>query len=139
MPNVPQLEVEMTQPTLTLFPASDYVRFEQVPFGRKSIDLVCLNRSGPHTTTVELKIRNWRQALWQASVNMQIANESYIAIWAGFVHRAEKHCDLLTAYGVGLIAVSASSAEILLPSRDPVQRIARSKKCEWYECLLRTA
>ncbi len=137
MSYVPELEVEMAHPTLTLFPVSDYVHFEQVPLGRKSIDLVCLNRSAPHATTIELKIRNWRQALWQASLNMQVANESYIAIWTNYVHRAERHCDLLIAYGVGLIAVSTSSAEILLPSRDPVQRIAKSKKREWYEHLLR--
>jgi hypothetical protein len=137
MLDVPSLEVDMTQPTLTLFPASEYFHFEQVALGRKSIDLVCLRRSAPFTATVEVKIRDWRQALWQASLNMQVANESYIAIWRSFVHRAENRCDLLMAYGVGLIAVSSSSAEILLRSRDPVRRIARLKKREWYEWLMR--
>ena len=136
--DVPAMEIEMTEPTLSLFPESNYLHFEQVSLGRKRIDIVCLTRSLPFTTTIELKIRDWRQALWQASVNMQVADESYIAIWASFVHRAEKHCDLLTAYGVGLIAVTTSSAEILLPSRDPVRRIARSKKRDWYDCLMRT-
>ena len=137
MLDVPALELEMTKPTLTLYPASDFHHFEQVPLGRKSIDLVCLKKSAPFTATIELKIQNWRQALWQASLNIQVANESYIAIWHTFVHRAEKHRELLITYGVGLIAVSSSSAELLLPSRDPVQRIARSKKHEWYEHLLR--
>lgn len=137
MTGVPKAESEMTAPTLSLFPAAEYHQFEQVPLGRKAIDIVCLKKSELFTTTVELKIEKWREALWQASLNVQIANESYIAIWECFVHRAEKHSDLLRAYGVGLIAVSSSSAEILLRSSDPIRRIARSKKQEWYEHLLR--
>ena len=131
------LEQEMTSPVLGLFPASSFHHFEQVPLGRKRIDLICLSKSEPLTTAIELKIEDWRQALWQASVNCQIAHESYIAIWEDYVHRAEKQGDLLRVYGVGLIAVSWSSTEILLPSRDPVRRIAKGKKREWYERLLR--
>ncbi len=139
MKDLPALESEMAAPTLTLFPVVDYHHFEQVPLGRKSIDLVCLTRSRPFTTTIELKIRDWRRALWQASLNVQVADHSYIAIWHSFVHRAEKHSDLLLSYGVGLISVSPSSAKVLLTTNDPVRRIARSKKREWYQHLLRAS
>lgn len=131
-------EHEMVAPTLTLFPTTEYHHFEQVPFGRKHIDLVCLNRSEPFTITIELKIKDWRQALWQASLNSQVADHSYIAIWHQFVHRAESQSDLLFRYGVGLISVSRLYARVLLSSSDPVRRIARSKKREWYQQLLRT-
>ena len=129
-------EAEMTSPTLTLFPEERYHWLEQVPLGRKSIDVVCLERGKQFTTAVELKVSNWKRALWQASVNLQVAHESYIAIWHSFVHRAEESADLLDAYGVGLISVTESTAEILLPSNDRVRRIARSKKREWYQHLL---
>lgn len=129
-------ESDMTAPTLTLFPEERYLWFEQVPLGRKSIDVVCLDRGTQFTTAVELKVSDWKRALWQASVNLQVAHESYIAIWHSFVHRAELRADLLRSYGVGLISVTESSAEVLLTSNDRVRRIARSKKYEWYQHLL---
>jgi len=138
MADPPKFEIQMAKPTLTLFPKSDFHVFEEVPLGRKRIDLVCLHRVKPLTTAIELKIEHWRQALWQASLNLQIAHESYIAIWDKYVHRAERRMELLTAYGVGLIAVSCSSAHFLVRSRDPVRRIAKDRKREWYEQLLRT-
>ena len=132
-------EAEMTAPTLTLFPKDRYLWLEQVPLGRKSIDVVCLDRGTQFTTAVELKVSDWKKALWQASVNLQVAHESYIAIWHLFVHRAEQNADLLSSYGVGLISVMESTAEILLPSNDRVRRIASSKKHEWYQHLLEKA
>lgn len=135
---LPEFEVDMTAPTLELFPSADYLCLEQVPLGRKKIDLVCLKKSEPFTTTIELKIENWKHALWQASLNCQVANESYIAIWHSYVHRAEKNSKLLSEYGVGLISVYKSSAEILIKTKDPVRRIAKSKKLDWYKHLLGT-
>ena len=129
-------ESEMTVPTLTLFPSEQYFWLEQVPLGRKLIDVVCLNRSTQFTTAVELKVSDWKKALWQASLNLQVAHESYIAIWHSFVHRAANNADLLNSYGVGLISVTEASAEILLPSPDKVRRIARSKKHQWYQHLI---
>lgn len=136
MPTLPTSESDMTAPTLTLFPEADYLRYEQVALGRKSIDLVCLSRHEQFTTTIELKIRDWRRALWQASLNVQVSDESYIAIWELYVHRAESQKELLAAYGVGLISVSASSAKVLLKSPAPARRISRSHKREWYQRLM---
>lgn len=130
-------ESEMTLPTLMLFPESSYHHFEQVTLGRKAIDLVCIKRKTNSTIAIELKVANWRHALWQASVNLQVVNESFIAIWHIYAHRAENSADLLRQYGVGLISVNECSAEIVMRSQDPVRRIAKSKKREWYEHLLR--
>lgn len=131
------LESEMLEPVLTLFPSSSYRHLEQVCLGRKRIDVVCLRKAEPFVVAIELKIADWRRALWQANLNLQISNESYIAIWEDFVHRAEKHSEVLKSYGVGLIAVSSDSARIIAPSRDPVRRIARDQKGDWYQRLLR--
>lgn len=137
--DVPKNEGSMALPTLKLFPKDEFFQLHEVPLGRKSIDIVCLQRSRPFSVAIELKIKDWRKALWQASVNQQVADESYVAIWHTFVHRAERHCDLLRSYGVGLISVSESASTFVLRSHDPVLRIARDKKREWYEHLLRTA
>jgi hypothetical protein len=103
-------ESELLQPVLTLFSESRYWHFEQVPLGRKKIDLVCVERNAPNaSTSVELKISDWRRALWQATVNFQLAEQSYIAIWHKYIHRV---------------------------SSDPVQRFSRYAKRSWYQQLL---
>lgn len=126
----------MVGPTLTLFPASNYEQFEQVPLGRKKIDLFCVRRRKPLFCSVELKISNWQQALWQAIVNIQVSDESYIAIWHEFVHRAEKRAELLNMYGVGLIAVSQAFAQVVIKPKIG-RRISRNAKRKWYQHLLR--
>lgn len=137
MTDVPESEYEMAKPTLTLFPNEEYLHFEQISLGRKKIDLVCLKKSVPFTITIELKIQDWRRALWQANLNMQVSDEAYIAIWHSFVHRATKHTELFAGYGIGLISVNEDCAEVVLDSHDPVRRIPRSKKRQWYEQLIK--
>lgn len=130
-------ESELLQPVLTLFSESRYWHFEQVPLGRKKIDLVCVERNAPNAgTSIELKISDWRRALWQATVNFQLAEKSYIAIWHQYIHRAAQEIDLLKKYGVGLIAVYPEAAEFVLVSSDPVQRFSRYAKRSWYQQLL---
>jgi|SRR3972149_2652767 len=130
-------ESELLRPVLTLFSESHYWHFEQVPLGRKKIDLVCVERNAPNTgTSIELKISDWRRALWQATINFQLADQSYIAIWHEYVHRVTREIDLLKTYGVGLIAVYSDAAEFLLGSIDRVQRFSRYAKRSWYQQLL---
>lgn len=129
-------EHEMACPVLELFPAPMFSQFKQVPLGRKRIDLVFVRQSEPLTISVELKVADWKKALWQASVNWQVCDESYIAIWHKFAHRATKRIDLLNVYGVGLIVVDRTSARVLLPSVPAPRRIPLNAKGIWYRQLL---
>ena len=130
-------EEEMLNPVLQLFPASRYDRFPQVPLGRKKIDLYChpKNNRG-HSISVELKTSDWKCALWQASINFQISEKSYIAIWHEYAHRVQKHIALLESYGVGLIIVNHDEAVIFKKSRDKIYRIARKYKRDFYQMLI---
>ena len=128
-------EYALLEPTLTLFPEGRFRRFEQVPLGRKKIDIVCLKRRAPFVCAVELKVSKWREALWQAVVNAQIADESYIAVWHEFAHRAERNADLIRAYRIGLISVETRSASFVFKPTSP-QRIAKRAKGAWYRHLL---
>jgi hypothetical protein len=129
-------EADLAAPVGALFPVPSYRRFDQVPLSRKRIDLVFVGTNHVHTVSVELKIANWKKALWQANVNFQVSNESYIAIWHKYVHRVERHLDVLRAYGIGLIAVERESARIVLQSSEPIRRIPRRHKQSWYLQLL---
>lgn len=130
-------EHDLLSPVLTLFPEERFWHIQQVPLGRKKIDLICVDRSTPHLSlSIELKIQDWRKALWQAAINLQLAEKSYIAMWHQFVHRVVPHDKLLSDYGVGLIVVYPSSAEILSESVDTVRRLSRDAKRDWYKHLV---
>lgn len=130
-------EGEMLGPVLRLFPKKRFRRYVEVPLGRKRIDLLCVGR-GTHkqSAAVELKISAWREALWQAVHDLQVAERAYIALWHEYVHRAEKHRSLLERYGVGLIAVRPKSAMVVFDAEDEVPRIARSHKPDFYRMLI---
>ena len=130
------IENDLAAPVVSLFPALQYSCFEQVPLARKKIDLVFVQREVPLATSVELKIANWKRALWQATVNFQIVQESYIAIWHKYVHRVEKRLHILQDYGVGLIVVEHDVARIVLRSKEPPRRIPLSLKEKWYRGLV---
>ena len=121
---------------LRLFPRRLYDRYGEVPLGRKRIDLCCVPklRKNP-VVAVELKLQDWRKALWQATINFQLCNQSYIALWHQWVHRVENHLDLLEEYGVGLIVVRPRVAEFVRASQDRVIRIARKHKPQFYRLL----
>jgi len=132
-------EAKLLKPVLRLFPCRAYIHLEQVPLGRKKIDLVCLDRRAAIGTSVELKVADWRRAVWQAAINFQVTEFSYIALWHEFVHRAVSEIELLKHYGVGLIGVDRSRAEILLRSARKAHTVGRDRKRQWYEQLLEQA
>jgi len=119
MHNSDPQEESLLEPVLRLFPKKKYRRFREVPLGRKKIDVWCVRKTEQHIEVcVELKIKDWRKALWQAIINFQMAKQSYIALWHKYVQRAQKESALLKQYGVGLISVGPRSARIIIPSED---------------------
>lgn len=110
-------ENDLLKPVLRLYPRREFRRLLEVPLGQKKVDLVCMPRNcDSPRVCIELKVKNWKAALWQANLNRQIADESYIAIWHRYSHRVQE--DLLEHYGVGLIAVYRTKATVLArPSR----------------------
>ncbi len=133
-------EADMLQPVLRLFPKSRYKRLPEVALGRKLVDLLCvpLDPLG-QSVSVELKLRNWRQAVWQAIANFQLTDQSFVAIWHEFLHRVQKQAGLLEFYGLGLIVVKPGRAEVIRPSKDVVHRIARKDKAKLYAKILRAS
>jgi len=138
MPKPALTEDDMLKPVLRLFPKSRYRRLPEVSLGRKLVDLLCVPLEPVRdSVSVELKIKNWRQALWQAIANFQLSDQSFIAIWHEFAHRVQNQLGLLEFYGIGLIVVKPGRAQMVLPSKDVVYRVARKDKAKFYEQILK--
>lgn len=84
---------------------------KEVPVGRKKVDLVGLTHSG-HVLAVEFKMRDWRRALWQASVNQLFAEYSYVAVWHGTARVLDRQ--YLERQGIGLISVHPTGARVVM-------------------------
>lgn len=87
----------------------------EMPYGMKRIDLAGIS-SDLTVFAIELKVENWRQALWQASVYQLCADFAYIAICEQYAHRVDQ--TYLGDLGIGLISVGEVGAELdLEPQR----------------------
>jgi hypothetical protein len=127
----------MLAPVLRLFPKRRFRRYVEVPLGRKRIDLLCVRRGREdEVAAIELKVDDWRMAVWQATHNLQIAERAYVALWHTFVPRAERNRSILEQYGVGLISVTARSAKVVFESRDRVARVSKVHKPDFYRILV---
>lgn len=113
----PIREDELRVPVQKLFPPEQYFCKSEVPFGLKRIDMVFRRRSNnQEIVAVELKLRKWRKAVWQATANRQIATYSYVALPAQNAAAIDKQ--LMASLGLGLIVTdSADDARIVLPAK----------------------
>ena len=119
-------EAQLENPVRGLFPDSHYFVKAEVPFGLKRIDLVFKARRCEKTVAVELKLNDWKRAVWQAVHNRQIATYSYIALPVNRLRAID--LGLLSSLGLGLILANLAEAKILLPARQSEclnRRIAR--------------
>src|SRR6202035_2167340 len=92
-----------------------YSSFYEVRFGRKRIDVLMVAASGRPWIAIELKIRDWKKALWQSVVNRELADICFVALPERFTRAALFQRDLFDFYGVGLISVSTVTATIVVP------------------------
>ena len=112
----PLKEDELRNPVKKLFPADDYLAKDEVPFEHKRIDLVFKERdNGQQLIAVELKIRDWKRAVWQALHTRQVATYSYVALYERFAPSVDQ--ELLQTLGLGLISADRNSARFLIPAK----------------------
>lgn len=94
----------------------------------KYIDIVVL-RDQDSVETIEAKTSDWRRAMQQATVNLAIADYSYIAIWSENLHRVP--IEELRKQGIGLFAVGAKwgAVELVLQAQPSpfVNALARDR------------
>jgi hypothetical protein len=98
-----------------------HIMGKEIALGSKRIDLVCVDKDSGKLIAVELKVKNWKRAMHQAWVYRTCANEAYIAIPEDRLGLLDSR--MLSAYGLGVIAIPASgSARIAItaPQSQPI-------------------
>ena len=110
-------ESELLAPVVDLFQVEGMRSLLEVRLSRKRIDVVFIPGSQTGWIAVELKVHDWKRALWQAAVNTQLAEHSYVALWHTTIRTALERKILFERYGVGIISVTATDASIALEAR----------------------
>ncbi|MGB2798287.1 MAG: hypothetical protein WBC82_00315 [Dehalococcoidia bacterium] len=90
----------------TYFNKQGFLTREEVPFLFKVADLFCFNEETGECIAVEVKIKNWREALEQALVYQMMADKVYIALYEDNIKAVD--CGLLTSKSIGLLRVNGS-------------------------------
>ena len=117
MDSRPPKESELLRPVISLFERPGYLTFLEAKLSRKRIDVLFVPPQRERWISVELKVHDWKTALWQAALNLQVAEYSYVALWHTFIRRALRQEKLFNSYGIGLISVSANDASILIEGK----------------------
>jgi len=101
-----------------------YLVFQDFPIGRwnpKRVDLIGVRITSEEIVSVEVKTRNLRRAVEQASYRLFFSDFVYLAFPHHYaVHVARTYSRLLRNYGFGLMGVDGSVKIFLLPSRSTV-------------------
>jgi hypothetical protein len=101
-------------PEAALYPAvanwltdQGYKCWRDVSYLGRWIDLFAEHPDGK-TVAVELKVTDWKRGMRQAQVVRPAATQTFLGIWAPYVHRAQSSDALaeLRGMGIGLLAVN---------------------------------
>jgi len=99
-------EFELVSPVVNFFRKKGFLVQTEVPLLSKRIDIVAYKK-GPlrkQIIAIELKVKNWSQAIIQASKYKLCTEQVFIAISGDFIHRID--ISRLKKLGIGLIAIN---------------------------------
>lgn len=96
-------ESELTQPLSAWLESDGYRVWPEVPIVARRADLV--GTRGSEVVALELKLRDWREALRQATAYQVGADRSYVAMPLAAASQAYRHRFRFESEGVGLLAV----------------------------------
>jgi len=90
----------------------------QVRLSSKRIDLVTKCPITHEVWAIEVKIRDWKGAYYQALLNTMACDQSYVAMWHECASGAIKNSEIFRVSGVGLIVVDEKyNPTIVIPSK----------------------
>jgi len=112
-------EKRLYKPIIELFNKLGYHKvqkevpiFENIITGKR-VDLVFIN--GVKKSAVEVKVKDWEKALFQAYLNAYFFDKSYVALPKDIVDKL--NLEIFKAYHVGVISVHKRHTEIVLEAR----------------------
>ena len=85
--------------------------YREFPFRLKSIDLLGYEENKSMIISIELKVKNWKNAIRQAMLNQTFSNQSYIGVW----HKdlTEKCIKMCEKEGIGVIKINNNGIKII--------------------------
>ena len=96
-------EFEMEENLYEVLMSVNVTVSRQVPLSQKRIDIVTCEEN--IVTAIELKIRDWRGGLRQATVNSIACDLSYVAIWHEYANSILSMESVFSDQGVGLMII----------------------------------
>lgn len=115
-------EAELQDRCASFFRSHGFLAREEVPFLYKVADLFCFHEETGECIAIEVKVRNWREALTQALVYQMMADRVYVALCDEHLGPVDR--ELFTYKRVGLISVSTSGVvEIIIEAPESPRRI----------------
>jgi hypothetical protein len=124
-------ESELFNPVIKLFQKKTSIIVKEVPFYRKSIDIIILDKKTKQIIAIELKVNKWKKALRQAFVYQMCSNKVFVALWHKHVNA--ECINTFNKYGIGLIEVYKLEKElkskfILFPKTNAIIKNAYLKE-----------
>ncbi|MGQ0798376.1 MAG: hypothetical protein ACT4OI_11025 [Methanobacteriota archaeon] len=126
-----RLEADLRPPVATWLRSNGFEVHDEVAMVGRRADLVGV-RWG-RVAAVELKVRDWSEALRQAVAYQLAADWSWVAMPLDRAARAHRHRAAFEAEGVGLLAVDeAGRVRVALPA-EPSPRLLAFSRAAWLE------
>jgi len=79
--------------------------YSEIRFLEKKIDLIYIKRK--QLISIELKVQNWKRALWQAYVNQLFTSKSYVCLWSEVIKNIDKR--EFEKFGIGVLSIDENS------------------------------
>ena len=120
-------EGDLRKPVHSFFKRKNYQLHDEIRLFSRPIDVVAKKKS--KIITIELKIRDWRRAIEQASLDLRVSNYSYVALPEAVIGRLDRRM-YYEAYinGIGLISVDGNAKIIMKPERsEKIQPLLRRR------------
>jgi hypothetical protein len=121
------VEAALLAPLVTWLASRRWIRFDsrlvtELPWNGRRVDVATLTRTGV-STAYELKLRDTRRALEQASLNGMSFDRSFVVTTS---RTSPSNIDQAASLGIGLIHVRPTTGEIDLLLR-PAQQVIEPK------------
>lgn len=102
-----QFEEELREPIRNWVEYNGFDAKDEVPLCGKIPDIIGLQGSDVEIA-IEMKLSNWKRALYQAFIYTNFANKCYIAMPENKKEVIKKNLDEFTKWGIGVLIVDSN-------------------------------
>jgi hypothetical protein len=109
-------EEELRKPVHEYFRTRQYSVFDEVRLFSRGIDIIAKRRN--EIVAIELKLSDWKKAIYQACLNQRVSDYSYVALPEPLWNRINREVYTMSvAQGIGLLSVDGVARQIMRSER----------------------